>query len=173
MILIEIKKADADYLKKNSQTPPGKKTAKNKTDQMHMAFGPITSCFSVERDFTYLSVDSEEENNVEDSFLICHPGSSCITISPPVLQSLLDSEHHMPDEELEPPVRRSSGSYLFRSRRSFGEDEPRIQPRSGMYLLRTRKSIYSPRSTRGNYLFRTRKSMDRFSRYVKISSVFR
>ena len=50
MILIEIKK-DARNLKKNMQTPQ-EKTAKIQTDQIHMAFVPITSCFSVERDFT-------------------------------------------------------------------------------------------------------------------------
>ena len=50
MILIEIKK-DARNLKKNMQTPQ-EKTAKIQTDQIHMAFVPITSCFSVEQDFT-------------------------------------------------------------------------------------------------------------------------
>ena len=49
MILIEIKK-EARYLKKNSQTPQ-EKTAKIQTDQINMAFGPITSCFSIEWDF--------------------------------------------------------------------------------------------------------------------------
>ena len=47
MILIEIK-MEARYLKKNGQTP------QEKTEHIltiHMAFGPITSCFSVERDF--------------------------------------------------------------------------------------------------------------------------
>ena len=50
MILIEIKK-EARYLKKNSQTPQ-EKTAKIQTDQINMAFGPITSCFSIEWDFS-------------------------------------------------------------------------------------------------------------------------
>ena len=50
MILIEIK-IEVRYLKKNSQTPQGK-TAKIYTDQIHMAFESITSCFSVERDFS-------------------------------------------------------------------------------------------------------------------------
>ena len=49
MILIEIK-IEARCLKKNSQTPQ-EKTAKIYTDQTLTAFGPITSCFSVERDF--------------------------------------------------------------------------------------------------------------------------
>ena len=46
MILIEIKK-EVCYLKKNSKTPQ-EKTAKI---YLSMAFGPIISCFSVERDF--------------------------------------------------------------------------------------------------------------------------
>ena len=50
MILIEIKKA-ARYLRKNSQTPQVKN--REKTDQIHMAFGPLTSCFSVERNFNF------------------------------------------------------------------------------------------------------------------------
>ena len=49
MILIEIK-IEERYLKKKSQTPQ-EKSAKILTDQIHMTFGPITSCFSVERDF--------------------------------------------------------------------------------------------------------------------------
>ena len=43
-------KKEARYLKRSCQTLL--KTAKIQTDQMHMAFGPMTSCFSVERDFS-------------------------------------------------------------------------------------------------------------------------
>ena len=50
MILIEIKK-ETCYLKKNSQTPPQEKSAKIWTDEIYIAFGPITSSFSLERDF--------------------------------------------------------------------------------------------------------------------------
>ena len=49
MILIEIK-LEACYLKKNGQKPQ-EKTAKIQTHQIDMAFGQITSSFSVEQDF--------------------------------------------------------------------------------------------------------------------------
>ena len=47
MVLIEIE-IEAHYLKKKSQTLQ-RKDGESLTDQIHMAFGPITSCFSVER----------------------------------------------------------------------------------------------------------------------------
>ena len=37
------------YLKKNSQRPQEKR----REIQIHIAFGPIISCFSVERDFNF------------------------------------------------------------------------------------------------------------------------
>ena len=55
VILIEIK-IEARYLKRNSQTPQGKKPRKFKPIKYIMAFGPITSCFSVEWDFTLKNV---------------------------------------------------------------------------------------------------------------------
>ena len=50
MILIEIKK-EARYLKQSNQTPQEKTAIL--TDQLDMAFGSITLCFSVERDLRY------------------------------------------------------------------------------------------------------------------------
>ena len=49
--LTEIKK-EASYIKKGTAKHHRKNTAKIQTDQINMAFGPITSCFSVERDFS-------------------------------------------------------------------------------------------------------------------------
>ena len=57
MILIEIKKKHAIY-KRTLKHALGKKTAKIQIDQMFMAFGPISSYFSVEQDFTSKGNDS-------------------------------------------------------------------------------------------------------------------
>ena len=44
-------KKEARYLKNNSLTPQ-EKTAKIQTDQIHMVFGSIISCFSFEWDLS-------------------------------------------------------------------------------------------------------------------------
>ena len=57
MILIEIK-IEARYLKRNNRTPQGKNRENlNRSNTLtHMAIGPITSCFSVERERDFKSI---------------------------------------------------------------------------------------------------------------------
>merc|ERR1712226_42570 len=115
------------------------------------------------------------EENTGNPYFPCRPGFPLcmqLPLDPPMLKE--DEDVNTEADVDSPPVRRSTGSYLFRSRKSFDDEPPRLQQRSGAYLLRTRKSFGGyPRSTRGNYLFRTRKSMDRDSRAGENKYLFR
>jgi len=114
------------------------------------------------------------EENTGNPYFPCRPGFPLcmqLPLDPPMLK---EDEDVNTEADVDSPVRRSTGSYLFRSRKSFDDEPPRLQQRSGAYLLRTRKSFGGyPRSTRGNYLFRTRKSMDRDSRAGENKYLFR
>merc|ERR1711936_731199 len=120
----------------------------------------LASDYSIASPVQEPKADLYEENT--GSYFPCRPGFPLcmqLPLDPPMLKE--DEDVKTEADVDSPPVRRSSGSYLFRSRKSFEDEPPRLQQRSGAYLLRTRKSFGGyPRSTRGNYLFRTRKSSD-------------